>query len=345
MNPTTFRYGWTTRNLMKKRFNLLVILVLPWLAACAGGNNPPPTGSAGISTEIAATPAQATAATFPPTIRPSTAFTATPTASPSQTLSPTPSATPTLSPDAWQSLPVVPVAGENARLIYQDGLGFGNDPHAFSILGDCLSLPENFLGVFGRGLGQYHLGDFYYLQPAIDQFRASFSRQSISNGNGFNSAAVLSPLRANPRLCLAGENPMACEYRVHHPSFALIALGTDDNTVPPETFEKRIREIVEYTISSGVVPILATKADNREGENAFNRIIANLSYEYGVPLWNFWAAAQPLPLQGLVDNRGHLTGGNPGDFESPGSLNHGATVRSLTALQALDAVWHGVTAP
>jgi hypothetical protein len=313
------------------------ILVL-LLAACSGAEPASPSGkpahaSAEISSGLTLTPT----ASLTPTER-----TSTPSPSPSPTLSPTPSATPTLGPDDWQSMPVVPVTGKNARRIYQDGQGFGNDPHAFSILGDCLSLPENFLGVFGRGLGQYHLGEYYYLQPAIDWFRSSFSRQSISNGNGFNTAAVLSPLRANPRLCKSGENPMACEYRVHRPSIAIIALGTDDNTVPPEVYEQRMREIVEFTISSGIVPILATKADNREGNDAFNKIIANLAFAYGIPMWNFWAAVQPLPLHGLSDDRGHLTGSNPGDFESPGSLNHGATVRSITALQSLNAVWHTV---
>jgi len=311
------------------------------LAACSGAepvSPPEATLSASAETGLNRTPTPVAKPADP-----SATLTASP--SPSPTLSPTPSITPTLAPDAWQSLPVIPAAGENARRIYQDGIGFGNDPHAFSILGDCLSLPVIFLGVFGRGLGQYHLGDYFYLQPAIDQFRPSFSRQSISNGNGFNTAAVLSPLKANPRLCKGSENPMSCEYRVHRPSIAIIALGTDDNTAFPEVFEQRMREIVEFTISSGVVPILATKADNREGNDAFNRIIAKLSYEYGIPMWNFWAAAQPLPLHGLSDDRGHLTGSNPGDFASPANLKKGTTIRSLTALQALDSIWHGVTNP
>ncbi len=311
------------------------------LAACTGADPVlPPAENTGASSGIESS------RTLSPTAASAvTEATAAPSSSPTPTLSPTPSATPTLAPDAWQSMPVVAASGENARRIYQDGQGFGNDPHAFSILGDCLSLPENFLGVFGRGPGQYQLGDYYYLQPAIDWFRPSFSRQGISNGNGFNTAAELSPLRANRRLCQANETPMACEYRVHRPSIAIIALGTDDNTVSPEIYEQRIREIVEFTISSGVVPILATKADNREGNDAFNKIIAQLAYEYGIPLWNFWAAAQPLPLHGLIDDRGHMTGSNPGDFASPGNLKNGATIRSLTALQSLDAVWHGLTTP
>jgi hypothetical protein len=311
------------------------------MAACAivagGVASPNPSEQPFSANASSALPLSSKAAAAEPTASDSPVRTATGTG--------TPTSTPTLSPDAWQAMPVVPTISENARRIYQDGIGFGNDTHAFSILGDCLSLPENFLGAFGSGIGQYKLGDYDYLQPAIDWYKRSFSRQSLSNGNGFTTAAVLSPLRANPRLCVAKENPMACEYRVHKPSVAIIALGTDDNTVPPETFEQRMREIIEYTISNGVVPILTAKADNREGNYAFNRIIANLAYEYDLPMWNFWSAVQPLPLHGLADDKGHLTWGNPGDFETPGNLNRGAVVHSLTALQVLDAFWKGVTTP
>ncbi len=241
-------------------------------------------------------------------------------------------------------MPVVPIAGENARRIYQDGLGFENDPHAFSILGDCLSLPANFLGNFGRGPSHYNLGEHTDLQAVIEWFSDSFSRQSVSLGNGFNTAAVLSPLRADRTRCEKNENPMVCEYRIHRPAYALIALGTDDYKISPETYEERMREIIEYTISSGIVPILATKADNREGNHAFNRIIANLAYEYGIPMWNFWAAVQPLPNHGLADNRGHLTWADPDDFSTSFSMKRAASVHSLTALQTLDSVWRGVTA-
>jgi hypothetical protein len=240
-------------------------------------------------------------------------------------------------------MPVVPSAGENARRIYRDGLGFGNDPHAFSILGDCISLPANFLGNFGRGPSNYNLGEYTYLQPLIDWFEGSFTRQSVSLGNGFTTAAVLSPLQADPKRCGKDEGPMACEYRIHRPVFALIALGTDDYLTPPETYEARMREIVEYTISSGTVPILATKADNREGNYALNRIVANLAYEYGIPMWNFWAAAQPLPNHGLRDDRGHLTWSDPDDFSTAFSKERGMSIHSLTALQTLFSVWRGVT--
>ncbi len=242
-------------------------------------------------------------------------------------------------------MPVVPIAGENARRIYNSGLGMKNNPHAFSILGDCLSLPYNLFGEMGKGPNHYRLGEYTSLEPAIEWFADSFSRLGITRVNGFNTAAALSPLWANPKQCEKNESPMACEYRLHRPSFAIIALGTDDNTVAPETYETRMRQIVDYTIAKGIVPVLATKADNREGNYAFNRIVADLAYEYGLPMWNFWAAIQPLPLHGLIDNRGHLSWADPDDFSNPKNMTRAVPVRSLTALQTLDSVWRGVTAP
>lgn len=240
----------------------------------------------------------------------------------------------------------------------------GNDPHALSIVGDCLSLattnsPNLFVSY--NKPGHYNLGDYTSLQPVIDWFFESFGRQSVSLGDGFNTAAVLSPLRADPKQCLAGETPLECEYRVFNPSFSLISLGTDDWKTPPDVFENRMRQIVEYTISKGIVPILVTKADNHEGNNSINPIITRLAYEYDVPLWNFWLAAKPLPYVFPDDeittvcwplsdklvkgNQSHLCWADPDHFEYTNAMQVAIPVRNLTALQTLLAVWQGVTTP
>lgn len=219
-----------------------------------------------------------------------------------------------------------------------------NNSHAFSIVGDCLSLPENLFGDYGKGTSYYNLGEYTNLQDAIDWFSGSFGRTSLALGNGFNTAAVLSPLQADPKQCQKDETPLACEYHTHHPSFAIISIGTDDFQTPPAVYEKRMRQIIEYTIAQGIVPILATKADDREGNHAFNAITAQLAYEYNIPLWNFWAAVQPLPSYGLREDGYHLTWGS-NHFDYPYGLTFAFPVRNLTALQALDAVWRGVTIP
>jgi len=324
-----------------KKPSILVItgFLFGVVAACTGRVSASSSTATKIATEIATVTAPAGMPTEPSS--------ATGLSSPSvlsATVTFTPSATPTLAPDAWQSMPVIPAVSATARRIYQAGLLLGNDPHGFSILGDCISLPNSLFIDYGKSPDHYNLGQFTYLQPVIDWFQPSFNRQSISLGNGFTSAAELSPLLADPKQCKPDENPMACEYRIHHPSYALIAVGTDDYKSTPDAYEKRMRQIVEYTISKGIIPILRTKADNREGNNGLNQALARLAYEYDIPLWNFWAAVQPLPY-GLADNDGHLHWADPRHFEYANAMKVAVPVYNLTALEALDAVWQGVTAP
>ena len=93
------------------------------------------------------------------------------------------------------------------------------------------------------------------------------------------------------------------------------------------------------------MPILATKADNLEGDwTASTLATARLAAEYDLPLWNFWAAANPLPHGGLNADGFHLTYdiNKFRDLADPKNT-YGWPVRNLTALEALDAVWRAVS--
>ena len=105
-----------------------------------------------------------------------------------------------------------------------------------------------------------------------------------------------------------------------------------------------MRAIIELSIDQGVIPILSTKADNLEGDGSLNAKIAALAREYGVPLWNYWLAVQPLPDQGLQDDQVHLTWG-PNQFNDPQVMKSAWATRNLTALQTLDVVWRSATSP
>jgi len=70
-----------------------------------------------------------------------------------------------------------------------------------------------------------------------------------------------------------------------------------------------MRKIIEYSIEQGVIPILTTKADNKEEDGSINATIARLALEYQVPLWNFYAAVDPLANNGLQEDMAHLTWG------------------------------------
>ena len=114
-------------------------------------------------------------------------------------------------------------------------------------------------------------------------------------------------------------------------------LGTNDVYHPAE-FEPQMRKIIEYSIEHGVIPILSTKADNQEGDGSINATIARLAQEYEVPLWNFYAAVDPLANNGLQEDMAHLTWGR-NLFDDPEAMTNAWPLRNLTALQALDAVW------
>jgi hypothetical protein len=136
---------------------------------------------------------------------------------------------PTLGPDDWQELPVIPeTVSQRVYEIYLRGLELGNNPHAFSKIGDCGSTPAWFLGDFDRGPKFYRLGEYQALEPAIEYFAGSFDRTSLAAKEGFNASSVFTQLWANRSQCEADESPLACEYRLTKSSIALIMLGTND---------------------------------------------------------------------------------------------------------------------
>jgi len=249
----------------------------------------------------------------------------------------------TLAPGAWKSLPIVPQIDPRVKEIYQKGLELGNDPHAFSKIGDCGSTPAWFLGDFDLGPKYYSLGDYQYLQGVIQEFQGSYGRTSLAAKSGFNASSVFTPLWANRSQCKASETPLDCEYRVHKPIIALITLGTND-VWHKDSFEPQMRQIIETSIADGIVPVLATKADNVEGDGSLNATIASLAAEYKIPLWNFWLAVQPLPDHGLQEDGAHITWA-PNRFDDPQAMEKGWPVRNLTALQVLDAVWRAAASP
>src|SRR6266496_6117000 len=52
-------------------------------------------------------------------------------------------------PAKWKTWPVMPESVDpSLQKVYEKGLTLGNDPHAFSIFGDCQERPGDFFGVF-----------------------------------------------------------------------------------------------------------------------------------------------------------------------------------------------------
>jgi len=257
-----------------------------------------------------------------------------------QTVTTSPPSSQTISCDDWQSWPIIPFVSDTARELYQRGQVDGNNPRAFSKIGDGEISTEWFFTAFDLGENYYDLGSYQNLDSIIEYFSGSFERIGLAAKRGFNTERILDPARSDSTLCESGESPLTCEMRLHKPGFAILSLGTNQ-VWKPEEVEKGMRQILDILLSRNVVPILSTKGDNLEGDHRINKIIACLAQEFDIPLWNFWSAIQPLPNHGLQPDLEHLTYGIT-DFNDAHAMQSAWTMRNLTALQALDAVWRGV---
>ena len=238
-----------------------------------------------------------------------------------------------LNPELWMSWPVIPIVTQHVRELYEFGQTLGNDPHGFSILGDCQSTPDSFLGLYVVDEGKYYTLP-EDLKETVTYFEESFVRESPTIKPGTTSGALLWPeWHENKYGCEKNEKPLDCELRINNPSFALITIGTH--------WEARndmyMRKILDALLARGVVPILSTKADNREGDNRLNLETAQLAIEYNIPLWNFWPVTDDLPDRGLYTKE---IDRQLGDIYL---TDEALTRHRYSALQALDAVWRAAT--
>ncbi|HMB22854.1 MAG: hypothetical protein ACM33V_02765 [Chloroflexota bacterium] len=309
-----------------------VILIFTLVAGCSTVSNVPPLSTvtpAPASTEANISASSPTETDTMPAGVETAASTSTP--------------RPTLAADEWQTLPVIPTSISAAmRAVYQRGLESGNDPKHFSVIGDCQNVSSYFLSVYDKP-EEFSLGEEYaYLQPTIDYYQDSFSRKSLAVRGGFNVAAVQSPLRADPKSCNKNESPLDCELRTWKPSVVFISMETWWSEKPEAEYDKYMRRAIDRILETGAVPIIATKADNLEGDHGINRTIAQIAYDYEIPLWNFWSAVQPLPNHGLSPDNFHLTFAR-NFFDDPQRMKNAWPWRNLTALQVLDTVHKGLT--
>ena len=300
---------------MRKIASLLVLLVF-LMSSCATGN---------IETEAWATPVARNELAESYLGKTQTA------ASGQEIEEPAHTAAPRMPPEDWQQWPVVPEVTETAREIYKMGLAIGNNPRAFSKVGDCQNLETVFLWKYDHlDIYQfdYKLDDYL---DTIENFQGYFDRDGFSAKYGFTAASPLTQFEADPEYCLPEETPLECELRISRPTFVLISLEFPFNGRSAELYEKYLRQIIEYAMSQGSVPILATKADNVEGDHSINLTVAKLAYEYDLPLWNWWAAAQPLGNKGIDPYRD----GSLGFHISEQAWEE----RSRTFLMVLDHLW------
>jgi hypothetical protein len=323
-----------------KRFLVPAFLVCVLMTSCAGEATSvavhkeplimPVTAPTQTVPALAAAPASQSEPTATPKPRQFSPITPAPTRTSTRTPVP-----PTSEADlnAWKSLPVIPEnIDPSLKKVYERGLTLGNDPHAFSIFGDCQSRPADFFGVFETDAAAVE-NLSAELGEVVDHFGGSFNRESPTAQDGTTPGSLLwNQWHRGEYGCTLAETPVECELRIHRPSFVIMQVGTH--------FESRnteyLRKVILQLLDAGVVPILATKADNREKDERINRDMAMLASEYDLPLWNFWAAVSDLPNRGLYtrDDR---------PLQGDIYLTEEAALRHrMTGLAALNTVWRAV---
>jgi hypothetical protein len=317
---------------------LLLLVLMFSLTACQAVSltlplqtSPEPSWTASLTLEPTATPTltETPTATFTDTPSP----TLEPSVTPTITLTPLPISL-NLDPADWHNWPVVPIVTQRARQIYIIGQGLGNDPHAFSIFGDCQSEPDIFLGPFITDPAKF-ISLPANLQETVNYFEGSLNRESPTIKQGTTSGALFwVEWHENKYGCKDDESPLNCELRLQNPSFVLITVGTHFEGGRNEYY---MRKVLDALLARGIVPILSTKADNREGDNHVNLETAKLAAEYNLPLWNFWPVTADLPNRGLYTKKidRHL-----GDIYL---TEEALELHRYSALQVLDAIWRAAT--
>ncbi|HML23219.1 MAG TPA: SH3 domain-containing protein [Aggregatilinea sp.] len=244
------------------------------------------------------------------------------------------------------SIPVLPTLdAEHLRAIFERGQSLGNDPHAFTKVGDCNTDTSYYLAGFDED--NYDLGPYADLAPSIDYYAGSWEHISLAGQVGFNALSMLDPMWADPSQCHFSddEGPLACEYRIQQPSAALMMFGPNDMINLTEAqYADALRDIIDLSLDRGVIPVLSTFTWHHDQmwfkSLRLNAITVEIAQEYDLPLVNFWRAAQDLPNLGLVEGYTHLTAANTGRlFEirfTGEEETSGYAARNLVMLQVLD---------
>ena len=296
-----------------KRSNIrFVLALLPLIgfvaiyAACSGTpekpeDQPANTASPALPTALLSTDTSTPVPAL--NLSPATTITSTPTSN----LTSTPDTR--LKPSYWREWPVSPDLSPTAQEILLNAVNNPNlDLHTFSKVGDCQMTPATFLGGFANGV--YAIPDGF--DETVSWFSDSMASESVTAANGLGISSVLDPmfgLAAGNKQCQANETPLDCELRTRRPTVVLIAMGTNWAPHGEVSFEKYLREVVDRILETGALPILATKADNIEGDWKLDLAVARVVYDYDLPLVNVWRYVQDLPNHGLeAPKNEYLTG-------------------------------------
>lgn len=336
---------------MKYTLPLLTLLLL-LLIGCSDGDaaetaTPAPTDTIMPTETAVSTPAPlaVTIATMPPPASPTPIATAggmePAVADATATIAPSPTAEPMLN-----DIPLSQIVVMNDETIahmqevYAQGQTLGRNPNSFSKLGDSIIANGDFLTRFDVP-GSYTLGPYENLQPAIDNFPGSWDRYGVGIKIGLRAWGVFDPQWADKEWCEPNETMIDCEIRYNNPSIMIIHLGSNDQD---PSFDTYFRDVVQYTLDQGIIPLLLTKADRFEGEDNFNNnVIRETAVFLQVPVVDFDLLAGTLPNRGIKEGDNvHLNGPLVHDYNLDDVYTKGHSMHNLTIIMMVDRIWQEV---
>lgn len=274
---------------------------------------------------LSATPTPLETATFTPspsvTFTPSKTFTPTP-GTPAMTMTPQKLADMSYEQAAalLNTAPLMLTPDAHIREIYERGQQMGRYPQAVIAVGDCNSESRHFLEPLTderkmlQGVDDVWLEDAD-IQTSIAYFAETMAQRGVAANSGFTAYSVMDAFWADKNKCLSGESPFACDIRTFNPAVAIIMFGANDmNVLHSSEYESALRDIIEYALAQGVIPVISTFAHNPfpyEGNRPekairLNAIVYGLAVEYQIPFINFWQTSSELPWHGLMGDNAHL---------------------------------------
>jgi hypothetical protein len=247
------------------------------------------------------------------------------------------------------------------REIFRRGQRLGNQPDAFSLVGDSNTTNGDFMRPLGLSANLCSFADYPHLRdtvaffstPLADGSANSFVRDSAAADRGLSALSLQDPFWADES-CQSGETPLDCELRTIRPSVLISLIGQIDinHGLPdPQIYRDSMEWMLQRAIAQGTIPVLTTMVflpQRAEYETSlrFNMVLLDLADDYQIPLINLWRAAQALPDSGIGPDRSHLAA-EVGRFCAFDGAERelGGTLRNLLTLQALEALRLGVLAP
>ena len=261
-------------------------------------------------------------------------------------------------PSTQETTPILPDINAlvgNLDPIFNAGVGQGNRPSVFAVVGDETASSTDYLNPFGDPATYTVDPSVSSLQTYIDQYNTdigdgtnSFNRDSVATRNGLLASDLLSPgANYDAGLCTApGETLLQCELRITMPSVVFINIGYNDAIQGTDiaTFTSQIEQIIQSALASNVIPVVTTVYPRLGDQGiidrteAINDAIITVANNNNVPVFNQWRGFNEIAGSGLQGDGVTPTVAPEGNGFLTAGIQSGANARNLYALTILESL-------